>query len=356
MMEFVFWQNIISIHQVPFLRELARENRVTLCVERQIDEERIREGWKVDGGDNLSIIVAPCRKKMDSLIEGGDARHVFSGIATYPMVYAAFRRATALGKDITVLSEPYNPNGWKGQLRRVKYTLLLARFGGKISKMLVTGNLGYQCYRRCGMPADKLHQWGYFTEQPAIAAPDYKACTSPVVAFVGKLDERKNILPVLRASLEWKDAFSRFIIVGDGPLREQVKTLIAGRPEYEYLGTQPNEEISHILAQSDVLILPSLFDGWGAVVNEALLAGTPAFVSDMCGASILVTDSIRGGVAPVGRFAKALKGYLKGKNAIVDAAHRDEIRQWAQRYISPATAARYFRELFDNNKITAPWI
>ena len=35
-MVFTFWQNVISIHQIPFLKALSTKHNVTLCVEKSI--------------------------------------------------------------------------------------------------------------------------------------------------------------------------------------------------------------------------------------------------------------------------------------------------------------------------------
>ena len=48
------------------------------------------------------------------------------------------------------------------------------------------------------------------------------------------------------------------------------------------------------MAAADVLVLPSRFDGWGAVVNEALMVGTPVICSDRCGASDVIENGRNG--------------------------------------------------------------
>ena len=50
------------------------------------------------------------------------------------------------------------------------------------------------------------------------------------------------------------------------------------------------------MAEADVLVLPSLYDGWGAVVSEALMAGAPVIASDACGSAGVVQASGAGGV------------------------------------------------------------
>lgn len=47
------------------------------------------------------------------------------------------------------------------------------------------------------------------------------------------------------------------------------------------------EEIPSILSNQDILILPSIYDGWGAVVNEALQSGLYVISSNQCGAKDL---------------------------------------------------------------------
>ena len=49
------------------------------------------------------------------------------------------------------------------------------------------------------------------------------------------------------------------------------------------------------MRQCDLLVLPSLFDGWGAVVNEALQAGMRVLCSTACGAASLLDGRQRGG-------------------------------------------------------------
>ena len=47
-------------------------------------------------------------------------------------------------------------------------------------------------------------------------------------------------------------------------------------------------------AKNDVLILPSLIEPWGLVVEEALYFGLPVLVSDRCGSSELIKNGING--------------------------------------------------------------
>ncbi|MGH9904076.1 MAG: glycosyltransferase, partial [Pyrinomonadaceae bacterium] len=59
-------------------------------------------------------------------------------------------------------------------------------------------------------------------------------------------------------------------------------------------GVIPADKIPARLAAADLLVLPSRWDGWGLVVNEAFAAGVPVIVSDCCGAADLIDHGVNG--------------------------------------------------------------
>ena len=71
-----------------------------------------------------------------------------------------------------------------------------------------------------------------------------------------------------------------------------------------------NAEAVAEIARHDLFLLPSRFDGWGAVVNEALMCGVPVVCSDNCGAAELLGESWRGEVFRTGSAA-GLKDILQ---------------------------------------------
>ena len=61
-------------------------------------------------------------------------------------------------------------------------------------------------------------------------------------------------------------------------------------------------KIPEVICESDCLVLPSRYDGWGAVISEALMVGTPVICSDNCGAANVVTASNVGSVFSTNDF------------------------------------------------------
>ena len=76
------------------------------------------------------------------------------------------------------------------------------------------------------------------------------------------------------------------------------------RARIEYAGFQPPEELPRLFARADVFILPSRYDGWGVVVNQAIGAGLPVICSDAAGAGHdLVEPGVNGLRFPAGDVA-----------------------------------------------------
>jgi glycosyltransferase involved in cell wall biosynthesis len=82
-------------------------------------------------------------------------------------------------------------------------------------------------------------------------------------------------------------------IVGDGPedarLRTQIDDLIMG-DHVHLVKWMPREELFREMAECDAFVFPSLRDGGGAVVVEAMAAGKPVICFDMAGPGLHVTE------------------------------------------------------------------
>jgi len=104
----------------------------------------------------------------------------------------------------------------------------------------------------------------------------------PVVVSVGRLREGKNLSMALRAVSMLEDLRPVYRIVGEGPMRSALEALAAelgleGRAEF--LGAR--DDVPKVLAGADVLLHPSLSEGFGLVVLEAMAAGLPVVCTDL---------------------------------------------------------------------------
>ncbi len=120
--------------------------------------------------------------------------------------------------------------------------------------------------------------------------------------YVGRLSKEKNLEILLSAYTKVKlgnehAADWGLIIVGDGPEKEALQQLVGkvGARDVCFTGGLPWEEIPKYHALSDVLVLPSMSEPWGLVVNEAMACGLPVLVSNHCGSAYeLVSEGENG--------------------------------------------------------------
>lgn len=352
-MKLYFWQNIISPHQLDFLREISTYHRVMLIVEQVQDQYRANDKWEVPTYDFLDVIVAPDEFEMKTLFLDKNDFHIFSGISSYKMVHSAFKMAVAGDCKIGIISEPLNLKGVKGALRLMRGKIQQYKYGSKIKFIAATGYDGVETYRMFGYDEDKIFQWGYFVNELLLEIQNRQD-----IIFVGNLNYNKQIEPLVNLVISKDYDFRRFHIVGSGPLEMILRNNIAGKNDIIIHGRQPSAEVMDLISQSKVLIIPSLHDGWAVVVNEALLCGTPVIASDAVGARILIEDSDRGDVFKTGNLEELDK--LIRKWASKSADYKG-IQKWAQERISPLTAANYFTQIIEycllNSQVkpTAPW-
>lgn len=346
-MNFVFWQNMVSIHQSALMSALSFKHNVTLVVDQIFEQERVCSGWGVPQMGATSIIESPTEQEIDELLSSKDDRiHIFTGMRAYPMVTRAFKLAIKRRLRIGLYMEPYDPTGWMGILRKCVYRFLTWRYRNSISFVLATGNTGVQCYMDAGFSFQQVFEWGYFTEDNDNARVEERRDSKVKLLFVGRLDENKQILSLIESFNCFCSNVAELTIIGTGPLQKIVEDKVKQNTSLHYIGVQNNNRVKDIMSDSDLVILPSLYDGWGAVVNEALQAGCRVLCSTACGAATLLGDEMRGGTFNWGKegdFQEKLIYWIKkGK---LDNRSRMLITNWASQNISGAAAVDYLEQI-----------
>ncbi|MCC5806477.1 MAG: glycosyltransferase family 4 protein [Opitutales bacterium] len=129
--------------------------------------------------------------------------------------------------------------------------------------------------------------------------------TPPVILFCGQMIERKGLDILLKAFARVREAGldARLLLVGR---EEALPAMLEEIPEkfhgdIENAGFQAPEALPAFFRRADLFVLPSRYDGWGVVVNQAVGAGLPVIVSDAVGAGPdLVREDRNGFVFPSG--------------------------------------------------------
>lgn len=116
-----------------------------------------------------------------------------------------------------------------------------------------------------------------------------------VFLFVGRLVALKNVETILRAFAHLNQEENRLVIVGDGPERSSLKILAYQlNIDVLFTGRLEGNALYAWYLLADVFVLASYREAFGAVTNEALLAGCYALVSRNAGSSCLIQEGVNG--------------------------------------------------------------
>jgi glycosyltransferase involved in cell wall biosynthesis len=120
------------------------------------------------------------------------------------------------------------------------------------------------------------------------------------VLFAGGLSARKGAFDLLESFRMAAIPGSHLTIAGtiDPEIESRHGDLLA-RPNITRAGHVPHDQLKDLMSRSHVLVLPSIEDGFGMVVSEAMACGCPAVVSENAGAADIVREGENGFVVPI---------------------------------------------------------
>jgi glycosyltransferase involved in cell wall biosynthesis len=123
------------------------------------------------------------------------------------------------------------------------------------------------------------------------------------ILFVGRLEPHKGLVDLVEAfdRLRVENRAVSLIIAGDGSLSDWARHQASPERSIYYLGRLAGEQVWDAYEISDIFVLPSHFEPWGLVVNEAMAFGLPVIASDRVGCvDDLVQQNRSGFVVPAG--------------------------------------------------------
>ena len=129
----------------------------------------------------------------------------------------------------------------------------------------------------------------------------YNLIGKRVLLFVGRLAPEKQVHRLIRAFEEIQQSFpdTILVLVGDGQERASLEGLALASgvgSKTIFVGRKEDNELCAWYRVAAVLALPSSSERFGAVVNEALLAGIPVVCSNRAGASGLIREGETGAI------------------------------------------------------------
>lgn len=361
-----FWQRIVSPHMANLASALADTGiDVTYVAEQSMSADRASQGWQPPDLGAARVIYAPdVRNILDAARSSPpDSIHICQGLRGNGLIATAQAALARERRQQWVIMETVNDAGWRGMVRRSMYRRLIARRQNAISGYLAIGHDTPSWLVDRGADRSKVFPFAYFLS-------DAIQCRSAAlrkddlfrVLFVGRTIELKRLDLLIRAIAALEQDNVELHVIGSGPLEQPMRNLgfdVIG-PRLHWIGQIPSTNVPNHMAAADLLVLPSRYDGWGAVVSEAIMVGTPAVCSDCCGSAGVVVASGQGGVFPSGdldELTRLLQRLVK--EGPQSEERRMALARWGRR-LGARAGADYFMAILSRASsdapLSPPWI
>jgi len=205
------------------------------------------------------------------------------------------RSAFLFGTDAISLA-PRDSSEWKRAVKRFFWPVLYRL----ASQALAPSSGTYDLLRALGIPDENIARIPFVVDndwwitqsarvdREAVRASWGARAETSVVLFCAKLQPWKRPFDLLRAFAEAKVSNSLLVFAGEGPLRKslQVEAAQLGvSASVRFLGFVNQSQLPACYTGADLLVLPSEYEPFGLVVNEAMLCGSMAAASDNVGAA-----------------------------------------------------------------------
>jgi glycosyltransferase involved in cell wall biosynthesis len=379
----ITWQPVLTDHQAFTFDALAKQMGRKVQAKVLLFHNPIRkaQGWTNSNLEAIEIQKLPSENffKVCCCIikENINNIHVFCSPFENVKLMAVLLMATRMGVKPYLISEPYSiesddyfkySGGKLGELKKLLRPIVYKFYGHILSKSLsgvfAISELACAQYISAGIPRDRIYPFGYFIPNnfnPSFELKIENEKEKPTfrVVFVGSLIQRKgyDLLQIAFSSMGVRGQQLTLDMYGPG----DDSVILIGQHGINYCGVIKFGEAQRLISNYDLLVVPSRFDGWAVVVNEAICAQVPVLCSDRVGAGNMAVklgcgltfkSGDPGSLAEVlGLIASNISLYSRLKAATLTAAEK----------IQPEIAARYMNEIITSKpeircQVIPPWM
>lgn len=353
-MRVVIWMNIPSHHQTEFFQSI-RNIGVDLLVryyDNKILKKRFEQGWLEEKLQDGEIFVEPTLDALKTVPDYKNRLHVVPGYGTNFLRQLA-KHLSQQAVEWVHWSECSNPGArWLlGYPRKRNYGKLVR---DNALGAFAQGVMAENDFIRWGIPSEKIALLNY-TPRAGKQIPLLDLQTRKALAgrfgflFVGIQCQRKGVDVLLKAFAAIPEECRHdwaLLLVGQDDAQGRYQKLanrLGLSGNIYFIGPVGSDRVSSVMRCAKVLILPSRFDGWGAVLNEAADNGLALIASDKAGASHHLISSgingfrIRGG--SVDSLRVALQTYVH--NPVLAEKHGEASLTIAKDFTPEQSAQRF---------------
>lgn len=283
--------NVFAILYEPASYTLDRNHRVYdrlgihYCYMNGCSEAKADRSENIEALNNLTLLallktLASILRNHSVVIMNGYTGRTFRWLYVLNLWY---RRIIAIDSD-TPLNIPVHP------LKKLIKRLYLSSLFRDPKMYGLPGGTGshFDLFRHYGMNDDRIFLMPMMVDNDKFRNPFPRQSHQPFrFLYVGRIVDVKNIPIMVDAFISafGSNPIAELRIVGTGRLLSSFKRRYAHHSQVTFAGPRYGDELCVEYAQADAFILPSSFEPWGLVVNEAMSAGLPVIVSDCVGAA-----------------------------------------------------------------------
>ena len=205
-----------------------------------------------------------------------------------------------------------------------------------------------------GVDSTLFHPAG--KNRDAVPHPDFSGSGHFVIGTVGRMQDVKDQLTLARAFVRLIQVMPegrqrlRLVMVGEGPLREQVRVLLAeaGVDQYAWLPGERND-VARIMRSFDLFVLPSLAEGISNTILEAMATGLPVLATDVGGNPELIQAGVTGTLVPRDdpeSMARAMRTYVE--SAELCRRQGSEARRTVERRFGMEAMVNAYMAVYDD--------
>ena len=332
------WTPIPSPHQKYFFEALAKHPDIDLVVSyyANFPRERLDMGWSVE---NSSLYTEQYdtedpQRALTAIDHWQTRIHVIPGISSgYMKQIHSLLLANQCQwihwteRSGIVLAEQLNFNmKWFHLfyfLYGIKYYIYAKQINKSALGVFALGQLAKNDFISWGVKPSKIEYLFYTIKETDYPVIPNEYAGKKIFLFVGSLIKLKGIDLLLKAfALLTNNKDWLLMLIGPGKENYSALTKQLGiEDKVVFIDFKPIEQVKAFMQHADVFVLPSLYDGWGVVLNEAASVKKPLISTDECGAAYHLIEDQENGfrikAGSVEHLRKALQFYIDNPEKIL---------------------------------------
>lgn len=322
-----FWMNAKSNHQNAFFEELYKSEQIDLQIRyiSQPSQNRIDIGWDNSNLEVYESYVTSFDEAIDSIKDYKERIHIvlgnkitFSNELINLFIKEKLKWIHWSERYGLVLATKLKFNVFLFNMLRPFYLLTKLSYGKMVNKYAIGafshGELAKRDFKFIGISENKISDLFYTSvikKSKNINSPKYDNLVT--FLYIGELSSRKGIKELLIACSKLEKNTWELILVGKDKSNgyyEQLSKELNLEKHIKFEGVVTHDKVSSYYEKSDVFVFPSKFDGWGAVLNEAISFELPIISTDETSSSYtLVKDN--GFIIKAGKIKELRKSMQK---------------------------------------------